>query len=578
MPNSGQPSKSPVYPKDGSRVPRLLLELEPWWPSFRRNLADLLLRREPPPLALTSRPGAYWPDVFVGSRLPRRTLAASGLYHLAFALVLYALPSWWLLGLRAPQGQALRPLLSYYDVSEYLPPVNSGSAPAKVATKGRPGYAKQVIISAPDHPDNFSQTIIDPSSPVKLAHNVPMPNLVIWTPVPAAAPVAASPGHARLTLPMMPVTVVAPPPEAGKRDTAQLNLPKLPQAAVVEPPPPDSSERKIAELNIGHMEVQVAAPKLPVEEQRAGAADGAGTPQAAPPAGQASGSGMQAAGQLLALGLNPIDPNGKLYAPGGNRSGEFAAGPNGTPGAPGTLDRAGGGNGNGGTGTGTQGGLGSGSGGAIPGGVYVGPGAYNPGPAAVVAKVPSAAPPAGAGHPGSSATRNALLAAAAPPRLADVPRNTSVPAPSTSPSPSRSGSDKIEDEVFGGKKYYQMILNAPNLTSAGGSWVMRFAELADDPKAGELTAPVALDKVDPAYPNQLIKDGVEGTVTLYAVIRADGSVADVKVLRGVDDRLDQNARLALLRWRFRPATKNGQAVDLEAVVQIPFVIGKKISY
>ncbi|HUK86630.1 MAG TPA: energy transducer TonB, partial [Terriglobales bacterium] len=129
-----------------------------------------------------------------------------------------------------------------------------------------------------------------------------------------------------------------------------------------------------------------------------------------------------------------------------------------------------------------------------------------------------------------------------------------------------------------GKKYYQMILNAPNLTSAGGSWVMRFAELADEPKAGELTAPVALDKVDPAYPNQLIKDGVEGTVTLYAVIRADGSVADVKVLRGVDDRLDQNARLALLRWRFRPATKNGQAVDLEAVVQIPFVIGKKIAY
>jgi protein TonB len=575
MPNPGQPSQSPVYPKGGSGAPRLLLELEPRWPSFWRNLADFLLRRQPPPITLTSRPGTYWSDVFVASPLPRRPLAASGLYHVALALVLYALPSWWLLSLRPPPGsQPLRPLLSYYDVSEYLPPVNSGSAPAKVAQKGRPAYAKQVIISAPEHPDNFSQTIIDPSTPIKLAHNVPMPNLVIWTPVPAA-PVAASAGRAHLTLPVMPVTVVAPPPAPGKREAAQLNLPKLPQAAVVEPPPPDSGERKIAELNIGHFDVRVAAPKLPVEEQRAGAANGSGEPNAAPPAGQASGSGMQAAGQLLALGLNPVEPNGKLYAPGGNRSGEFAAGPNGTPGAPGTLDRAGGGNGNGGTGTGTQGGLGSGAGGAIPGGVYVGPGAYNPGPAAVVAKVPSAAPPAGAGHPGSSPTRNALLAAAAPPRLADVPRNASVPAPS---SPSHSAGGKIEDEVFGGKKYYQMILNMPNLTSAGGSWVMRFAELRDDPRAGDLTAPVALDKVDPAYPNQLIKDGVEGTVILYAVIRADGSVADVKVLRGVDDRLDENARLALLRWRFRPATKNGLAVDLEAVVQIPFVIGKKISY
>lgn len=577
MPNPGQPSKPPVYPKGGSAVPRLLLELEPWWPTFRRNLADFLLRREPKPVQVTSRPGAYWPDVFVSRRVPPRSLAASGLYHIALVAVLYALPSWWLLQLPPPQAGPERKPLAYYDVSEYLPPVNNGSAPAKVARKGKPAYAPQVIISAPDHPDNFSQTIVDPSTPVKLPQNVPMPNLVIWTPVPAAAPVAASAGN-RLRLPAMPVSVVAPPPDPGKRDPAKLNLPKLPQAAVVEPPPPDSAARKIAELNVGHFDVQVAAPKLPLAEQRAGAADASGDPAAAPPPGQGSGSGMQAAGQLLALGLNPVDPNGKLYTPGGNRSGEFAAGPNGTPGAPGTPDRAGGGNGNGGTGTGTQGGLGSGSGSAIPGGVYVGPGAYNPGPAAVVAKSPNAAPPAGGGGmhaPGNPGTRQVLMAAAAPPRLADVPRSASVPA---SGSPSLSGEAKLEDEVFGGKKYYQMILNMPNLTSAGGSWVMRFAELTDDRKAGELTAPVALDKVDPAYPNELIKAGVEGTVTLYAVIRADGSVGEVRVLRGVDDKLDQNARLALERWRFRPATKNGQAVDLEAVVQIPFVIGKKISY
>jgi TonB family protein len=54
------------------------------------------------------------------------------------------------------------------------------------------------------------------------------------------------------------------------------------------------------------------------------------------------------------------------------------------------------------------------------------------------------------------------------------------------------------------------------------------------------------------------------------VIHSDGSVGDVRVLRGVDERLDENARVALMRWRFRPATKNGSAVDLEAVVQIPF--------
>jgi hypothetical protein len=46
------------------------------------------------------------------------------------------------------------------------------------------------------------------------------------------------------------------------------------------------------------------------------------------------------------------------------------------------------------------------------------------------------------------------------------------------------------------------------------------------------------------------------------------------VLRGVDARLDENARVALSQWRFRPATKNGAAVDLEAVIHIPFKVKK----
>jgi protein TonB len=81
-------------------------------------------------------------------------------------------------------------------------------------------------------------------------------------------------------------------------------------------------------------------------------------------------------------------------------------------------------------------------------------------------------------------------------------------------------------------------------------------------------------KVDPAYPAELMRDRVEGTVTLYAVIFKDGSVGGVKVLRGVEEKLDESARVALAKWKFHPATKNGSAVDLETVVQIPFVVRK----
>jgi TonB family protein len=127
-----------------------------------------------------------------------------------------------------------------------------------------------------------------------------------------------------------------------------------------------------------------------------------------------------------------------------------------------------------------------------------------------------------------------------------------------------------EREVFGDRKFYSLTLNMPNLNSAGGSWVIRFAEVKDTAEAGALTPPEALRKVDPAYPLELMRTQVQGKVTLYAVIRSDGSVGDVRVLSSVDARLDEYARAALARWVFRPATKAGTAVDLEAVVTIPF--------
>lgn len=85
---------------------------------------------------------------------------------------------------------------------------------------------------------------------------------------------------------------------------------------------------------------------------------------------------------------------------------------------------------------------------------------------------------------------------------------------------------------------------------------------------------MATRKVDPAYPLQLMKENVAGTVILYAVIHADGSVGNVRVLRGVDERLDHFAIEAVAQWKFEPATKNGTPVDVEATFQIPFRPGR----
>ena len=166
------------------------------------------------------------------------------------------------------------------------------------------------------------------------------------------------------------------------------------------------------------------------------------------------------------------------------------------------------------------------------------------------------------------------------------PRVNSAPARPVQPE-SAAKLSEAERAVFGSRKVYSLTLNMPNLNSAGGSWVIRFSELDHDSQnhdlnrydsnnreantpASELSQPAATRKVDPAYPLQLMRENVAGTVILFAIIHADGTVGNVRVLRGVDDRLDRFASEAVAQWQFQPAMKNGSPVDVEATFQIPF--------
>jgi protein TonB len=59
-------------------------------------------------------------------------------------------------------------------------------------------------------------------------------------------------------------------------------------------------------------------------------------------------------------------------------------------------------------------------------------------------------------------------------------------------------------------------------------------------------------------------------VILYAVIRKDGSVDSIQLVRSVDPELDQDAMEALAGWKFRPAERDGAPVEVAAIVRIPF--------
>lgn len=547
----------PRTPVTGPKAPALLFELEPRHRVFLRNLGDFLLRREPPPMETTAEPVALRPNYFIRTGIGGFRLAESYAGHIAFIIVLYVVCTLPFFN-RAPQLRSpfQNTKVEYYPVSEYLPPINTGDKAPMKARHGAPKLAKQEILSVPPQPDNTRQTIVTPPK-VKLTQDVPMPNIVAWTPIPSAQPVAASArSAAQLKVPQFETQAVGPTADISQVKP-KLVLPAVLQPSVVEPPlSPDQLKLQHGEINMAQVQPQVAAPKLPVAAQRASGVGDSAAKNIPPSPNVQNLPASQGQGQLIALGLNPADVHGPLNVPSGNRSGEFHASPGGKPDAPGTPNIVG-------SETASGGGRGAGSG--LPSGIVVGappPGAGTSAVAGSVTKAPAANP----SNPDMEA-RKRMIAAAMRPSLPTMHERTAPVPPATLPEdPDRS----IEQRVFGTRRYYSLVMNMPNLTSVTGSWIIRFAELKQSEDKSALTAPVATNKVDPAYPPDVLRDHVEGTVTLYAVIRTDGTVDNIQVLNSLDSRLDANAVHALSGWRFRPGIKNGEPVAVEAVVQIPF--------
>jgi TonB family protein len=60
-------------------------------------------------------------------------------------------------------------------------------------------------------------------------------------------------------------------------------------------------------------------------------------------------------------------------------------------------------------------------------------------------------------------------------------------------------------------------------------------------------------------------------IVLRGVIRRDGSVSDLTVLQGIEITTDQLALATFSRWKFTPATRAGQPLDVEVLVGIPII-------
>jgi len=89
-----------------------------------------------------------------------------------------------------------------------------------------------------------------------------------------------------------------------------------------------------------------------------------------------------------------------------------------------------------------------------------------------------------------------------------------------------------------------------------------------------VTLPRVLHEERPQYTSDAMRAKVQGTVLLECVVRPDGTVGDVQLVRSLDPTfgLDQQAIAAAKKWRFVPGTRLGEPVPVLVTIELTFTL------
>jgi TonB family protein len=85
---------------------------------------------------------------------------------------------------------------------------------------------------------------------------------------------------------------------------------------------------------------------------------------------------------------------------------------------------------------------------------------------------------------------------------------------------------------------------------------------------GGVSAPSVLFKVDPEYSEEARKAKYSGTVLISLVVDANGKAQNIRVVRSLGLGLDEKAMEAVANWKFKPWMKGGQAVAVQATLEV----------
>jgi TonB family protein len=85
-------------------------------------------------------------------------------------------------------------------------------------------------------------------------------------------------------------------------------------------------------------------------------------------------------------------------------------------------------------------------------------------------------------------------------------------------------------------------------------------------------APIPLNAVGAKYTDAARKAKITGSCLIGIVVDSSGMPQHPQILKGLDPGLDQEAIKAVMQYRFKPATRDGQPVPVHLTIQISFKI------
>ncbi|HXI14044.1 MAG TPA: TonB family protein [Thermoanaerobaculia bacterium] len=83
-------------------------------------------------------------------------------------------------------------------------------------------------------------------------------------------------------------------------------------------------------------------------------------------------------------------------------------------------------------------------------------------------------------------------------------------------------------------------------------------------------SPQVINRVVPDFPRSARAMGADGAVVIRGIVRKDGRIDDVEIIKDQPYGLGESARRAVRRWQFRPASLNGQVIEVYWTITVNF--------